>query len=114
MAATGLPSLLSAGMSILISKHMGEHHLVVVMLTMASALIVALPAWYSLSILSTKPSIQQILMDLHGSAECTIPLVAFLSSSPFHCALPKVGTDLFFSVSLDDEQNEGKCEYTNE
>lgn len=51
------------------------------MLSVASALIVALPAWYSLSILSTKPSIQQVLMDLQGSAECTILLVAFLSSS---------------------------------
>ena len=53
-------------------------------------------------------------MDLQGSAECTISLVGFLSSSPFHCVLPKVGTNLLFSVSLVDEQNEGMSEYRNE
>ena len=35
----------------------------------------------------------------------TILLAAYLSSPPFHCALPKVGTDFLISVSRVDEQN---------
>lgn len=72
-------------------------------------LIVALPAWCPLSIVSTEPP--TVARPNRSSGICGIyrPLVA--PSPRFRCALLEVGTSLLAAVSPADEQNEGISDY---